>query len=98
MCRPPDREAGQCRSSNGWSRPNRDGRAADQRSDGVMRIVVDRNQCESNALCVGILPEVFYLDDDDVLHVLDEHPAGEFRERVTEAARACPKQAITIEG
>ena len=39
-----------------------------------MRVVVDFDQCESNALCMGILPEVFEVRDDDFLYVLDETP------------------------
>ena len=61
-----------------------------------MRIVVDYDQCESNALCVGAAPEVFDLDDDDQLHLLIERPSSELREKVEEAVRLCPKQAISI--
>jgi ferredoxin len=62
----------------------------------TMRIVVDYDQCESNALCVGAAPEVFRLDDDDNLHVLIEHPTEELRAKVEEAVRLCPKQAISL--
>jgi ferredoxin len=62
-----------------------------------MRVVVDFDQCESNALCMGILPEVFEVRDDDFLYVLDEHPPEEMREKLMEAVRSCPKNAISIE-
>ncbi len=62
-----------------------------------MRVVVDFDQCESNALCMGILPEVFEVRDDDFLYVLDENPPEELRARLMEAVRACPKNAISIE-
>ena len=62
-----------------------------------MRVVVDMRLCESNALCMGIAPEVFELDDDDVLQVLDESPAESLRPKILEAIRNCPKQAISIE-
>ena len=39
-----------------------------------MRVVVDYDLCESNAVCMGILPEVFEVRDDDFLYVLNEHP------------------------
>jgi ferredoxin len=42
-------------------------------------------------------PEVFQLDDDDQIHVLMEEPPPELRERVEQAVRTCPKQAISIE-
>ena len=59
-------------------------------------MVVDMSQCESNALCVGIAPECFHLDDDDQLVVLDERPDESLRDRLTEAVRACPRQAISL--
>ncbi|HLG67933.1 MAG TPA: ferredoxin [Acidimicrobiales bacterium] len=61
-----------------------------------MKVVVDLNQCESNALCVGAAPEVFELGDDDQLRVLVEHPGPELHDRVRQAARLCPKQAISL--
>lgn len=63
-----------------------------------MKVVVNFDLCESNAVCMGIAPEVFEVRDDDFLYVLQENPPEELREKVTEAARRCPKQAITIEG
>jgi ferredoxin len=62
-----------------------------------MRVVVDFDQCESNALCMGILPEVFEVRDDDFLYVLNENPPEALREKLMEAVRACPKNAISIE-
>lgn len=62
-----------------------------------MRIVVDYDLCESNAICMGILPEVFEVRDDDFLYVLDDHPGEDLREKVMECVRSCPKQAISVE-
>ena len=62
-----------------------------------MRVVVDRVLCESNALCMGVAPEVFELDDDDILVILDERPPETLRAKVEEAVRLCPKQALSIE-
>ena len=62
-----------------------------------MRVVVDMNLCEANGLCMGIAPEIFELDDDDELTVLQEHPDESQRTLVEEAVRQCPKQAISIE-
>ncbi len=63
-----------------------------------MRVVVDYDLCESNALCMEAAPEVFEVRDDDFLYVLDENPGEELRAKVESAASLCPKQAITIEG
>lgn len=61
-----------------------------------MRVVVDYDLCESNAICMGILPEVFEVRDDDFLYVLNENPPEEMRSRLEEAVARCPKQAISI--
>jgi ferredoxin len=62
----------------------------------AMRVIVDFNLCESNALCMAAAPEVFEVRDDDLLYVLQEEPPEELRAKVEEAARSCPKVAITI--
>ncbi len=62
-----------------------------------MRIVVDYDLCESNAVCMGIAPEVFEVRDDDNLYLLQEEPDESLRPKMEEAVRRCPKQAISIE-
>lgn len=62
-----------------------------------MRVVVDFDRCESNAVCMGIAPEVFEVRDDDFLYILKENPPEDLRGKVEEAVRLCPKQAISIE-
>jgi ferredoxin len=61
------------------------------------KVVVDFDLCESNALCMAAAPEVFEVRDDDFLYILDETPSDALRPKVEEAARRCPKAAITIE-
>ena len=63
-----------------------------------MRVVVDFDLCESNALCMQAAPEVFEVRDDDFLYVLVDEPDESLRPKVVEAAARCPKGAITIEG
>ena len=60
------------------------------------KVVVDFDLCESNAICMGIAPEVFEVRDDDFLYLLTETPGEELRAKVDEAVRRCPKQAISI--
>ncbi|MHB8464321.1 MAG: ferredoxin [Acidimicrobiales bacterium] len=62
-----------------------------------MRVIVDYDLCESNALCMKAAPEVFEVRDDDFLYVLQDEPPEELREKVKAAERACPKTAIRIE-
>jgi ferredoxin len=61
-----------------------------------MRVVVDFDLCESNALCMAAAPEVFEVRDDDFLYVLDENPPEELRDKVMAAVRSCPKNAISV--
>ena len=61
-----------------------------------MRVVVDFDLCESNAICMQVLPEVFEVRDDDFLYILDENPSEDLRPKLEEAVSRCPKQAISI--
>ena len=60
------------------------------------KVVVDFDRCESNAICMGIVPEVFEVRDDDFLYILSEEPPDDLRDAVEEAVGRCPKQAISI--
>jgi ferredoxin len=60
------------------------------------KIEVDWGLCESNGVCMGIIPEVFRLEDDDTLTVLQEDVTPENEEQVRDAVRQCPRQAISI--
>jgi ferredoxin len=62
-----------------------------------MRVVVDYDLCESNAICMAVAPEVFEVDDDDNLNLLQEEPPEDLRPKVEEAVRRCPKQALSIQ-
>jgi ferredoxin len=62
-----------------------------------MKIVVDWDLCESNAVCMAVCPEVFRVEANDELTVLDESPPESLREKVEAAVRGCPRQAIRIE-
>lgn len=71
------------------------GGTSDQGGSAV-RVVVDYDLCESNAVCMQVLPEVFEVRDDDFLYLLDETPPDELRPRLEQAVQRCPKQAISI--
>jgi ferredoxin len=62
-----------------------------------MRVVVDYDRCESNALCMAAAPEVFEVRDDNFMYVLQEEPPEELRAKVEEAVQRCPKQALKLE-
>ena len=63
-----------------------------------MKIKVDFDLCESNALCEAIAPDVFELDDDDYLQLKTDETTDENIERVRRAVASCPRAAISIEG
>lgn len=61
-----------------------------------MRVVVNPDLCEGNALCVKEAPEVFVLGDDDQAHLLIENPPEALRQKVDRAVRRCPRNALTL--
>ena len=61
-----------------------------------MKVVVDYDLCEANALCMDCAPEIFRVEEDDSLTVLIEKPGEELREKLEKAVRLCPRQAISI--
>jgi len=60
-----------------------------------MRIVVDRDRCEGNAICVGIDPELFELDDEDYVMVTADPIPADAEERAEQAIAECPRAALT---
>lgn len=62
-----------------------------------MKIKVDYDLCESNALCVGLAPDVFELDDDDFLQLKTEETTPENIDAVKRSVAACPRAAISLE-
>lgn len=60
-----------------------------------MRVVVDRDRCEGNAICVGIAPELFELDEDEYA-VVTADPVPADQEALAEQAIAeCPRAALS---
>jgi ferredoxin len=61
-----------------------------------MKVEVDPALCEAHGECVSILPEVFELDDDEVLQIR----AGELTEdevaRAERAVASCPMGALRL--
>ncbi|WP_347221308.1 ferredoxin [Mycolicibacterium poriferae] len=62
-----------------------------------MRIKADFDLCESNAVCVGMAPDVFDLDDNDYLVILKEEVAPEREEEMRQVVASCPKSALSLE-
>jgi len=62
-----------------------------------MQVVVDFDKCESNAVCMSLVPEVFEVRDDNFLYVLNEQPPDELRPKLEMAVRSCPTGAISLQ-
>jgi len=63
-----------------------------------MEIKVDFDLCQGHAVCMGEAPEVFRVDDNGYLTVLQDHPSEELRDKVQKAEKYCPTGAIKVEG
>ena len=61
-----------------------------------MRIAADRDACIGSGQCVLTDPAVFDQDDDGIVVLRDEQPAGEHADHAKEAVLICPSQALSI--
>jgi len=61
-----------------------------------MRVEVDRDVCEANAVCAGLVPEVFEVDDEDELHILVAEVPPRLADGVRHAVGSCPKTALRL--
>jgi ferredoxin len=62
-----------------------------------MHVKADFDLCEANALCVGIAPRTFELDDDDFLQILDDRVTPDNEALIRQAVASCPRNALSIE-
>jgi ferredoxin len=61
-----------------------------------MRISVDFDLCDSQAVCAGLAPSVFDIGEDGKLVLLEPEPPEAMREACEDAAAACPMGAIVV--
>jgi ferredoxin len=61
-----------------------------------MKLVVDRDLCEANAVCVKTAPDMFKVDEEDKLHLLVEQPGPDQMEKAQAAVRRCPRRALSL--
>lgn len=63
-----------------------------------MKIIVDYDLCEANALCMEACPEVFRVEEDDTLTLLMEEVPENLKKKLEDAVRLCPRQALRSDG
>ena len=73
----------------------RRGRTGHERRSSV-KVVVDYDVCASNAVCMGIVPEVFEVRDDGLPLRAGREPARGVPRAGAQAANNCPTGAISI--
>ncbi|MER5378344.1 ferredoxin [Streptomyces sp. NPDC002553] len=61
-----------------------------------MRLVVDLNRCQGYAQCAFLAPDVFAMHGDEGL-LYDPEADEAQREKLAQAAAACPVQAILVD-
>jgi ferredoxin len=59
-----------------------------------VRVEVDRDRCEGNAVCVGIAPELFDLDDEDYAVVKTDEVPPDQEQLAEQAIAECPRAAL----
>jgi ferredoxin len=63
----------------------------------LVRVIVDRDRCEGNAVCLGIAPEIFDLDDEDYAVVKTDPVPTDQEALVEQAIAECPRAALLRE-
>ncbi|MFC4956125.1 ferredoxin [Streptomyces mauvecolor] len=61
-----------------------------------MRIAVDLNRCQGYAQCAFLAPEIFAMHGEEALLYTPEADEAQ-REKLIQAAMACPVQAILVD-
>jgi ferredoxin len=62
-----------------------------------MRVEWDESRCALSALCTGLAPDIFRVDEDARLAIGTELEEVQ-RQAVQDAVNSCPTQAITLAG
>ena len=62
-----------------------------------MKIVVDYDKCEGLGMCEAMAPEVFEVQDEGQVGLLEEHPSEDQRQDLAAAVDACPVHALSLQ-
>lgn len=62
-----------------------------------MKVTIDFDLCQGHGVCMGECPEVFEVNDDGEVTILQEQPDDSLRKKVQNAVRFCPTGAISLD-
>ncbi|MEU6876721.1 ferredoxin [Streptomyces sp. NPDC046712] len=62
----------------------------------MVRVAVDLNRCQGYAQCAFLAPEIFVMHGEEAL-LYDPEADEEQREKLAQAAAACPVRAILVD-
>lgn len=60
------------------------------------RIVLAADTCVVSGMCESVAPDLFEIDDDGDLQVLQPEPPADRLEVARQAARSCPTRALKV--
>lgn len=61
-----------------------------------MKIVFDSSRCCSSGMCESFAPDVFEVDDDGALQILNPTPEESLRGPVEMAVASCPTESLSL--
>ncbi len=66
-----------------------------ERQFGDLKVVIDRDTCIATENCIEVGPEVFELDDDQICR-FKQDTGNVDRDKLIEACRICPVEALSV--
>ena len=67
-----------------------------KREFGDLTVRIERDICIGSENCVSLAPEVFRLDDEQIVDFVDTEAPDVERERLIEACDLCPVDALVV--
>ncbi|HVV77654.1 MAG TPA: ferredoxin [Mycobacteriales bacterium] len=62
-----------------------------------MRILTDTDRCTGHGICESLLPAVFEVGADGLVHLLDVELTDDLRPLLESAVAECPTQSLSLE-
>lgn len=67
-----------------------------ERTISGVNVEIDRSLCIGSGNCVNVAPEIFEIDDENLVRFTEETPDID-RDRLVEACSLCPVDALKVE-